>query len=95
MTGEAPASPRRILLFGASGTIGRATAAALLARGYDTVCPLRAAAAAPATSRSGARNRPGLDLRIGDVTDAAWLEAEIFRDSAYDAVVSCIASRNG
>ena len=95
MTGETPASPRRILLFGASGTIGRATASALLARGYDTVCPLRAAAATPEASGSDARNRPGLDLRIGDVADPAWLEAEVFRDSAYDAVVSCLASRNG
>ncbi|MBL3567114.1 epimerase, partial [Rhodovulum sulfidophilum] len=33
--------PRRIFLLGATGTIGRATLDALLARGHEVVCFLR------------------------------------------------------
>lgn len=34
-------APRRILMLGATGTIGQATARALLARGHEVVCFLR------------------------------------------------------
>ena len=35
-------TPRRILLLGATGTIGRATAQALVRRGHEVVCLVRA-----------------------------------------------------
>ena len=40
-TGQEPARPRRVLVLGATGTIGRATAAALVARGHEVVCFIR------------------------------------------------------
>ena len=70
----------RILMLGATGTIGRATLAALLARGHEVVCFGR---------------QTGLAQRVGDVTDIISVERDGFRGEAFDAVVSCMASRNG
>ena len=72
----------RIVLFGASGTIGRATAAALLARGHSVLCPLRT---------------PCPDLPTGAETcafDLATLPAQ-FQNTRPHAIVSCLASRSG
>ncbi|MGY6534780.1 MAG: NAD(P)H-binding protein [Pararhodobacter sp.] len=83
--------PRRVLLLGATGTIGQATAAALVARGHEVVCFLR--------PRAGGGAPPGLPpqvaLRLGTVTDPASLARDGFRGEAFDAVVSCLASRTG
>ena len=79
-----PASSRRVLLLGATGTIGRATLRALLARGHRVVCFLRAPAAFE-----------GAEVRVGDVTDPASLARDAFRGERFDAVVSCLASLTG
>ena len=96
-----PASPRvsarRVCVLGATGTIGRATAAMLVRRGYDVVCLLRAASSsggsiAPAhitESLSGAR------IKVVDFADAKSLARNGFGDEAFDAVISCMASRTG
>jgi len=74
-------SPKRVLLLGATGTIGRATHRALIESGHDVVC--------------FGRQRRGDDFRIGDVTDPGSIRRDGFRGERFDAVVSCLASRNG
>ncbi len=71
----------RVLVLGATGTIGRATVRALLARGHAVFCLIRAGADASALA--------GATIRVGDPADPA-LAGEHF-----DALVSCIASRTG
>lgn len=89
--------PRRIFVLGATGSIGRATVRALVARGHEVVCFVR-----PRTGSGGAlqsddvaRLLPGASLRFGDVTDAASLSIDGFRGERFDALVSCLASRTG
>lgn len=77
----------RILLVGATGTIGRATARALAARGHEVVCLVRPGSA-------GAKDLPG-QVRSGDVTDPVSLAREGICGEQFDAVVSCLASRTG
>ncbi|MGF1543699.1 MAG: NAD(P)H-binding protein [Parvularculaceae bacterium] len=74
----------RVLLFGATGTIGRAAARAMTRRGCDVVAV--------------ARRDPALDgasARIADVADVRSLKRDAFRGERFDAVVSCLASRTG
>ncbi len=74
----------RVCLLGATGTIGRATRAALLARGHEVVC--------------FARPKPGREaawFRAVDVMDPAALARDGFKGERFDAVVSCMASRTG
>ncbi len=92
-----PGIPRRVLLLGATGTVGRATARALLARGHEVVCLVR--------PRSGVDGRlgtaevqrllPGAQLRTADVLNPAALAREGLRGERFDAVLSCLASRTG
>lgn len=79
----------RIFLVGGTGTIGRASVQALIARGHEVVCFLR---------NPEARNNPalaGATLRFGDVMDAASLERDGFQGEHFDVVVSTLASRTG
>lgn len=79
---------RRVLLLGATGTIGRATLRALLRRGHSVVCYARPpGGAAPPTA--------GAEWRCGDVLDPASPARDGFRGERFDAVVSCLASRTG
>lgn len=88
MSAQSP-HPRRVLLLGATGTIGRATAQALLARGHEVVAFGRAAPpGAPMTTS-------GLDWRTGDVTDPDAIAQQGFRGERFDVLVSCLASRTG
>ncbi len=72
----------RILLLGATGTIGRATAAALLAVGHEVVALVRA--------------QSDLDCQnmIADVTQDGAV-ADALQGKRFDAIVSCLASRSG
>lgn len=93
MAGETtePAGRRRVMVLGATGTIGRATVRSLLAEGHETVCFIRA----------GADGRPshalakGVELRFGDVTDPQSLARDGFRGERFDVLISCLASRSG
>ena len=79
---------KRVFLLGATGTIGRATARVLHARGHHVVCFVR--------DRAKARpHLPGIELREGQVTDATSLERDGFRGEPFDVIVSCLASRTG
>jgi divinyl chlorophyllide a 8-vinyl-reductase len=88
---------QRVCILGATGTIGRATAAALVRRGHDVVCFVR--------KRSGVRGSltqaqiaqlfDGAAVRVVEPTDPASLARDGFADERFDAVVSCMASRTG
>lgn len=78
----------RIVILGATGTIGRATVRALVARGAHVVCLVR--------DKARARSLlPGVELRVTDVTDPASLARDGLRGEHFDALVSCMASRTG
>ena len=81
------AQPRRILLLGATGTIGRATAQALLARGHELLCVVRPGSrgALPA----------GAVRREAVVTDPESLQRDAIGGQRIDVLVSCMASRTG
>lgn len=83
----APAhTPLRVMLLGATGTIGRATAQALLNDGHKLTCLVR----------PGAKELPaGVDVRTGEVTSAQSLRDDGFREEGFDVLVSCLASRSG
>jgi divinyl chlorophyllide a 8-vinyl-reductase len=81
-------------MLGATGTIGRATVRALVARGHEVVCFVRPN---PATRRVGrdAIAQHGVTVREGNVLDPASLARDGFKGEAFDAIVSCMASRTG
>jgi divinyl chlorophyllide a 8-vinyl-reductase len=85
MTALSP-DPRRVVLLGATGTIGRATARALVARGHHVTCLVRPGTTTPL---------PGTETRPCDLTDPASLARDGFRGEGFDALVSCLASRTG
>jgi divinyl chlorophyllide a 8-vinyl-reductase len=100
---------RRVLLLGATGTIGRATLRALARRGHEVVCFGRRARGVDQSARR-ARQRlespgfgthgsgqqlAGAAVRFGDLADADSIASDGFRGERFDAVVSCMASRTG
>ncbi len=93
----AAAPRRRVLVVGATGSAGGATVQALLRQGHEVACLVRSSygpggrdAASPRLARLA-----GADLRFGDAADPASLARDAFRGEAFDAVVSCLASRTG
>jgi divinyl chlorophyllide a 8-vinyl-reductase len=78
---------KKILLLGATGTIGRAMLPVLLTRGYQIV----------AFARPGASlgTLPDCEVRYGDVTDPVSIIDDGFRGDQFDCIISCLASRNG
>lgn len=89
--------PRRVLVLGATGTIGRATVRALVDRGHEVVCFIRPRAGSGGVPGADeiAGILPGASLRYGDVTDASSIARDGFRGEAFDVLVSCLASRTG
>lgn len=84
---------KRVFVLGATGTIGRATVRALVRRGHDVVCLIRAHP--KPRNPDVERQLDGAELRIGNVLDAASISLDGFRGERFDAVVSCLASRTG
>lgn len=76
----------RTLLLGGTGTIGRATARALIAAGHGVTALVR-----PGTDPG---LLPGCTLVEGDVTQAGLVE-DLLRAKPHAAIVSCLASRTG
>ncbi len=76
-----------MLVLGATGTIGRATVRAVLARGDTAICLVRAGA--------DLKGLEGATIRTGDPTDAASLARDGIAGESFDAVISCLASRTG
>ena len=75
-----------VLLLGATGTIGRATARALRVEGHTVHAMVRPGAATD--------DLPERTLIRSAVSDRHALE-KVFQDHRFDAVVSCLASRTG
>ena len=90
-------NPRRILLIGASGTIGRATARQLSARGHHIICPIRRSAKRANASGADARFRMSAKATVyfGNITDPEGVAAIMSEHGPFDAVISCLASRTG
>ena len=89
--------PRRVFVLGATGTIGRAAVRALLARGHEVVCFVRARAGVGGSlgPEDSGRLLSGAAVRHGDVTDPASLARDGFRGERFDVLLSCLASRTG
>ena len=80
----------RVLLFGATGTIGQATCKALLHVGHEVVCFVRQ----PSQTQTHAL-LAGAQLRFGDVQSIESVKNNGLQGEHFDAVVSCMASRTG
>ncbi|MBU3739127.1 MAG: NAD-dependent epimerase/dehydratase family protein, partial [Rhodoferax sp.] len=96
--GRGPAtSGLRVLCLGATGTIGRAAVAALVAAGHHVVCVVRPGrtAAAPAPGDRCCDDPAGPQWRVAEVADPASLQRQGIRGEVFDALVSCMASRSG
>lgn len=76
-------------MLGATGTIGRATLAALTKRGHQVVGFARVGSLLP-TDEAGTS-----EWRFGDVTDLHALQRDGFREEKFDVLLSCMASRTG
>lgn len=74
-------------MLGATGTIGRATLAALAGRGHHVVCFARQGRDADRSDFS--------EGRFGDVTDPDSIRRDGFRGEQFDVLLSCMASRTG
>lgn len=87
----------RVLMLGATGTVGQAATRALLAKGHDVVCFVRPRAGPGGrfTSDDIAARLPGATLRFGEVTDPGSIARDGFCGEHFDALVSCLASRTG
>ncbi len=103
MTNSVPAAakvspkPKRVMVLGATGTIGQATVRELLERGHNVVCFVRAGTGGDAaqTPEQQLKRFHGATVRWGDVTDPASLARDGFCSEPFDALVSCLASRTG
>lgn len=94
---ERASRPRRVLVLGATGTIGRAAVRALIARGHDVVCLVRPRGGTSGTSTPQRPPVPagGAVVRFGDVTDRSSIARDAIRGERFDALLSCLASRTG
>jgi len=90
-------NPRRVLVLGATGTIGRATVRALVSRGHEVVCLVRRSTvtAIPGSSVEPPGVSAGATQRIVDLTDPLSLSRDGIRGESFDVLVSCLASRTG
>ena len=79
------AARKKVLVAGATGTIGQAVASALIAHGYEALCLVR--------KHSGALPPEARQI-IADVTDPASLATALYGERP-DAFISCLASRTG
>jgi divinyl chlorophyllide a 8-vinyl-reductase len=94
---QAVSPGKRILVLGATGTIGRATVDALVRQGCEVVCFVRPRYAATTPTKPPPRDGfpEGVTVRSGRVSDPASLAREGLCGEHFDALVSCMASRTG
>ena len=87
----------RVLLLGATGTIGLATARSLITSGHDVVCFVRPRQGAKAgvSENQVMSALKGATIRYGDLTDPVSIARDGFANESFDAVISCMASRTG
>lgn len=96
-TPRAVSPGKRILVLGATGTIGRATVNALVGQGCEVVCFVRPAASGNAVDKQSLQGGfpEGVTVRSGHVSDPARLALDGICGEHFDALVSCMASRTG
>ena len=94
MLSSPPRRRQRVLLLGATGTIGLATAAALMVRGHEVICFLRPRPNGDLLPHQRAVLKDAT-LRWGDPGDPISLRQQGIAGETFDAVVSCMASRTG
>ena len=89
--------PQRVCVLGATGTIGRATVTALLQRGHEVVCFVRAGLGADGmlSPRDNSGSHNGATVKVVNAADSASLARDGFADGRFHTVVSCMASRTG
>lgn len=87
----------RVLLLGATGTIGQATASALRRHGHTVVALVRprAGVGGRLAGAALAQRLPGVELRFGDAADPVSQTRDGWRGERFDVLVSCLASRTG
>lgn len=97
MTGSEPKARLRVLLLGATGTIGMATAQALLGRGHEVVCLVRPRQGDRSTQADTllSQHLAGATLLWGNACEEAFWQQTGWAHARFDAVVSCMASRMG
>jgi len=90
-------APMRVFVLGATGTVGRATVAALVAQGHHVVCLVRKKSGVHGTwaPQEASQILPGAELRFVDALSAHSMAQDGFRGERFDALVSCLASRTG
>jgi divinyl chlorophyllide a 8-vinyl-reductase len=88
---------QRVLVLGATGTIGQATVKSLLNAGHEVVCFIRAKAGVNGklSLQDWQAKLPGAVFRTGEVTHLNSLTREGFAGEQFDTLVSCLASRTG
>lgn len=79
-----------VLLLGASGTIGQATARALLEQGFELSCAMRGSAQALPADIQAAARRITYDFHQSESEPRT-----LFANNPVDVVMSCMASRTG
>ena len=96
-TGLESRSTKRVLLLGATGTIGMATARALLRRGHEVVCLVRQRQGVGSTKVGTALSErlAGAKLIWGNAAEEDFWKQTDLAHFHFDAMVSCMASRMG
>ena len=97
MSESEPGTRLRVLLLGATGTIGTAAARALMHRGHEVVCLVRSRKGVTLldADKTLSESLAGATIRWGDACDAASLARDGFANEHFDVVISCLASRTG
>ncbi len=87
----------RVLLLGATGTIGQATCKALLDAGHSVFCWVREKAGVKAqwSAEQSREWLAGAEIRFVDVKNPSSMQVHVLREERFDAIVSCMASRTG
>lgn len=97
ISGSEPKACLRVLLLGASGTIGMATAQALLRRGHQVVCLVRPrhGVSPSQADTSLSDSLAGATLLWGNAAEEGVWKQPGLAQAHFDVVISCMASRMG
>ncbi len=87
----------RVLLLGATGTMGVATAKALVDQGHEVVCLVRASTGNKRQANLAQTHDQlaGTQVRVVDLQSSELLKQQGLKGEYFDAMVSCLASRTG
>jgi divinyl chlorophyllide a 8-vinyl-reductase len=88
---------KRVMVLGATGTVGAATVRALVEQGYDVTCFVRPKAGFGGNLSANLTSDVlhGADVRFGEITKPGSLKNHGFQGEQFDVLLSCLASRSG